>query len=430
MNCANHIDRSATGFCQNCGKPLCPECTRSADGLILCEPCQAARQAPQASAAGAGWGASSFSPGVSGAPGAAGPGAYGAGTNPSGQAWAPVPGASFVSGAPPYGAPVYPPMRSSGQASPVIAGLLGFIPGVGAMYNGQFVKALLHVVVFIMLIGASEHFDLAGILIPAWIFYQVFDAAQTAAARRDGRPVPDPFGILDLSMRLGPQAPPPGYVPTAYPPIAAKGAGTTPAGAQTAGSQPVGSQPYGEHRWEAYASPQQDAAASSAAASSAPFAGSASSASAQYGTSAGSIPPYTPPPVPPYAQPQAAYTAPYPVIPAASASRGEPVGAIVLIVVGLLFLLSTLGWLNFDWIARGWPLLLLLAGVWLLIRRARSAKAAAAVAPVAPPYYAPQSAQASPGTPSEPTTAIARNPLSITPAAPFSGQTESEEDRR
>jgi hypothetical protein len=436
MNCANHIDRSATGFCQNCGKPLCPECMRSADGLILCEPCQTARHAAQSSAAGAAWGASSFGPGVSGAPGTAGPGAYGAATgatNPSGQAWAPVPGAGFVPGAPPYGTPVYPPMRSSGHASPVIAGLLGFIPGVGAMYNGQFVKALLHVVIFILLIGASEHFALAGMLIAAWVFYQVFDAAQTAAARRDGRPVPDPFGILDLSTRLGPQAPPPGYasgyVPTAYPPTAANSEGTTPVGAQTAGSQPVGSQPYGEHRWEAYVSPQHGASAAAAAAASASFAGSASSASAQYAPGAGPVPPDTPPPIPPYAQPQVAYTAPYPVVPPASSSRGEPVGAIVLIVVGLLFLLSTLGWLNFDWIGRGWPLLLLLAGVWLLIRRARSAKAAAAVAP-AQAYYAPQPPQPSGGAPPEPTSTILHNPLSITPAAPFSGQTESEEDRR
>ena len=43
MNCANHRERTATAFCQNCGKPLCPECTRTADGLVLCEPCMLSR---------------------------------------------------------------------------------------------------------------------------------------------------------------------------------------------------------------------------------------------------------------------------------------------------------------------------------------------------------------------------------------------------
>jgi len=35
----------------------------------------------------------------------------------------------------------------SNAPSPGIAMLLGFIPGVGAMYNGQFMKAVIHVVI-------------------------------------------------------------------------------------------------------------------------------------------------------------------------------------------------------------------------------------------------------------------------------------------
>ena len=38
------------------------------------------------------------------------------------------------------------PMSDPG-ASPGLAFLLGFIPGVGAIYNGQYVKGLIHVVV-------------------------------------------------------------------------------------------------------------------------------------------------------------------------------------------------------------------------------------------------------------------------------------------
>ena len=388
MNCANHPERTATAFCQNCGKPLCPECIRSADGLILCEPCLLARQpgaAPYSRAA---------SEAASGPAGAAPPLA---GTPPSpGSGYAPV--AGFAGGVPASApAPPYP----GTQPSPFLAGVLGFIPGVGAMYNGQFVKALLHVVIFIVLIGASEHFYLAAFLIPAWVFYQVFDAAQTAAARRDGRPLPDPFGILDMSQRLGPQNSAhsssqnsfqSGFQPGSYPSPAPAGwnAPSSPAysPAPGAGSGPEPTVPPtaahagspGDPRWESYAPgypPQQARAAD---------------------------PRWT---APQYASPYP----PRPVPPPAAQRRGEPVGAIVLIVVGLLFLLSTLGVLDVDWISRGWPLLVLLLGIWLLVRRATAPpQYTGAAAPPHPTYSAPHSAP-----PAAPGTALVRNPLSISP---------------
>ena len=76
------------------------------------------------------------------------------------------------------------------HAHPVLAGLLGFIPGVGAMYNGQFVKALAHVLIFAVFVSLSDKSFVFGLLVAAWVFYQVFDAAQTAKARRDGLPLP------------------------------------------------------------------------------------------------------------------------------------------------------------------------------------------------------------------------------------------------
>ncbi len=95
------------------------------------------------------------------------------------------------------------------HAHPVLAGLLGFIPGVGAMYNGQFVKALAHVLIFAVFVSLSDKSFVFGLLVAAWVFYQVFDAAQTAKARRDGLPLPNPFGLNDLGTRLG-MAPTPG----------------------------------------------------------------------------------------------------------------------------------------------------------------------------------------------------------------------------
>ena len=168
MNCANHPDLSVAAYCQNCGKPLCAQCVRSISGVIYCEPCLAAKL---------------------GVPGAA--------ANPA------------------PGVPVSPDFDGP---NPALAFALGFIPGVGAMYNGQFIKALIHVLVFVVLIGITNEHPLFGIFIAAWVFYQVFDAHQTAKARREGMPLPDPFGLNELGQRLGVPnrtyaAPPMGVVP-------------------------------------------------------------------------------------------------------------------------------------------------------------------------------------------------------------------------
>jgi len=45
MDCVNHSGTTATAFCQNCGKALCPNCVRNgAQGQVLCEPCFTAWQ--------------------------------------------------------------------------------------------------------------------------------------------------------------------------------------------------------------------------------------------------------------------------------------------------------------------------------------------------------------------------------------------------
>ena len=172
MNCVNHPDVAAAAYCQNCGKPLCTACMRSVGGVIYCEPCLAARLS-----------------------------------------------------SPPPGGTAYPDASLTGlHAHPVLAGLLGFIPGVGAMYNGQYIKALAHVLIFAVFVSLSDKSFVFGMLLAAWIFYQVFDAAQTAKARRDGLPLPNPFGLNDLGTRLG-MAPTPGPAPyvAGFSPSAAPG---------------------------------------------------------------------------------------------------------------------------------------------------------------------------------------------------------------
>jgi hypothetical protein len=49
-------------------------------------------------------------------------------------------------------------------------------------------------------------------------------------------------------------------------------------------------------------------------------------------------------------------------------ARREPVGAIVLILLGMLFLFNTLGFFSFHWVSHGWPLIIVAIAVWLIAR--------------------------------------------------------------
>ncbi len=87
-------------------------------------------------------------------------------------------------------------------ASPGLAFLLGFIPGVGAIYNGQYVKGFLHVVIFGVLIAITNDPDMSGnlqplfgMMIAVWVFYMAFEAYHTAKRRQLGQPV-DEFSSI------------------------------------------------------------------------------------------------------------------------------------------------------------------------------------------------------------------------------------------
>ena len=71
------------------------------------------------------------------------------------------------------------------------------------MYNGQFFKGLIHVVIFAVLVSITEYHGIFGLFIAAWILYQSFEAFHTARALRDGQPPPDP---LDRTSRHGPRS--------------------------------------------------------------------------------------------------------------------------------------------------------------------------------------------------------------------------------
>lgn len=94
------------------------------------------------------------------------------------------------------------PVASHDAASPGLAFFLGFIPGVGAIYNGQYAKGILHIVVLGLLIsivssgGVGELEPVIGLLIAGWVFYMAFEAYHTAKARLAGQPVDEFSGLL------------------------------------------------------------------------------------------------------------------------------------------------------------------------------------------------------------------------------------------
>jgi hypothetical protein len=95
------------------------------------------------------------------------------------------------------------------DVSPGLAFFLGWIPGVGAIYNGQYAKGLLHAVIWGVLVSltnsrASHNMEpIFGILIAAWMFYMAFEAYHTARKRRMGEPVDEYSSLIDLSGRKG-----------------------------------------------------------------------------------------------------------------------------------------------------------------------------------------------------------------------------------
>jgi len=285
MECVNHGGKTSVAFCQNCGSPVCPECIRGAQGRqVLCPACWTTRQATQQVP-----------------------------FNPAAQQM-PNPGAAAV---------------------------LGIIPGVGAMYNGQFIKGLIHVMIFAILISLADHYSIFGIFIAAWIVYQSFEAYHTAVARRNGQPLPDPLGLNEIGVWVNGNRvyPPAGNGQPQTPPQS--GFGEPPQGAQT-----------GSGDWQ---NPYQGAAgAYQTGANQAPQNQAAQNQAAQ--NQAGPVPPWTPgqgmPPMPPR-----------------NWCGREPIGAFVLIALGVLFLLGQLDIFSWHIFEYTWPLLLIALGVWLLIRR-------------------------------------------------------------
>lgn len=130
MSCATHPDRESTGYCRNCGKALCAECTRNVRGVLYCESCLA---------------------GLVSQP---------------------------------------PPIPHVEAPSPALAAGLGFIPGLGAVYNGEYVKGLVQIAVFAGIIAilnspTSDSLQVFfAIGLGCFYFYLPIDSYRTAKLKQ------------------------------------------------------------------------------------------------------------------------------------------------------------------------------------------------------------------------------------------------------
>ena len=165
MNCAFHPDVENTAFCIRCGKPLCAQCVRQVQSSIYCENCLMEISNPPGGAE-----KTSSSAGATSQPGGA--------------------------------------THYAGGSSPEGAFFLGLIPGVGAIYNAEYFKAALHLLIFgtlVTIVDSAGHSGgpLFGLLAFGFYAYMPFEAYYTAKKRklaRDGINLITPFDQLNEQM--------------------------------------------------------------------------------------------------------------------------------------------------------------------------------------------------------------------------------------
>src|SRR5256885_15070731 len=157
MKCAVHPDADAVGYCRNCGKAMCSVCVRPVRDVLYCEDCLASVM------------------GLSPAP-------------------------SGTTGVPPVGATRGAAAPGTGLGpSPVLAFFLGFLPGLGAFYNEQFGKGIIHLAIFLLLFILGVDGAMSGgaeaalwLCVSALLIYMPIDAYRTAQPRLAGHALRDP----------------------------------------------------------------------------------------------------------------------------------------------------------------------------------------------------------------------------------------------
>lgn len=150
MECAIHSGQDAAGVCCRCGRPVCEVCGTETDGLQVCSRCQPATDG-----------------GATGKAEPSGPGVAGA--------------ASAAAGA------ATPADLDRRRRSPALAALLAVLfPPLGALYNRQWLKALVYLAVFIGLVQLTAHETGLVLALMAFYFYRIYDAHRTAVRINTG----------------------------------------------------------------------------------------------------------------------------------------------------------------------------------------------------------------------------------------------------
>jgi TM2 domain-containing membrane protein YozV len=174
MKCAVHSDVDAVGYCRNCGKAMCSTCVRPVRDVLYCEECLAT---------------------IVGIP-------------------APTPAVAAPPTASPYQMPASnlpPASPSSSRSSPVLAFFLGFLPGMGAFYNEQYGKGMIHLAIFLVLFITGIDGSMSGgaeaalwICVAGLWVYMPIEAYRTAKARQTGETVSDPLDSFTKERPIGP----------------------------------------------------------------------------------------------------------------------------------------------------------------------------------------------------------------------------------
>jgi hypothetical protein len=174
MRCAVHSDVDAVGYCRNCGKAMCSTCVRPVRDVLYCEECLAT---------------------IVGIP-------------------APTPVVAAPAAASPYQTPASnlpPASPSSSRSSPVLAFFLGFLPGMGAFYNEQYGKGMIHLAIFLVLFITGIDGSMSGgaeaalwICVAGLWVYMPIEAYRTAKARQTGETVSDPLDSFTKERPIGP----------------------------------------------------------------------------------------------------------------------------------------------------------------------------------------------------------------------------------
>lgn len=138
MKCFYHPEADAALECRICGHPLCGQCPVEVKGHSYCRDCAQAR----------------------------------------------------------LEGPAQPSAAAADYKSARAAGWLSILPGLGLVYLGEYLKALVVLLLFVGAIHIADHTDLGGILVPfgwvAQIIYTVQEARRLNRLRAGGSPVEEP----------------------------------------------------------------------------------------------------------------------------------------------------------------------------------------------------------------------------------------------